>query len=87
MAFWKTKKIDNLIDVNYENLIENTEFEVKRIINHCELEWEDSCLNFHKNKNPIKTISASQARKPIYKSSLNIFDEYKDYLKVISKNL
>ena len=87
MAFWKTKKIDNLIDVNYEDLIANTEFEVRKIINHCELEWEDNCLNFHKNKNPIKTISASQARKPIYKSSLNIFDEYKDYLKVINKNL
>lgn len=87
MAFWKNKKIDNLIDVSYENLIKNTEYEVKRIINHCDLDWEDSCLSFHKNKNPIKTISASQARKPIYKSSLNIFDEYKDYLKVINKNL
>ena len=47
---------------------------------------EENCLNFYKNKNPIKTISAAQARKPIYKSSLNAFDQYKNFLKVIDKS-
>lgn len=87
MVFWKDKKIKNLIDINYENLINNSEFEVKKLINNCELSWDENCLKFYKNKNPIKTISAGQARKPIYKSSLNTFDKYKKYLKVIDNNL
>lgn len=86
MTFWKSKKIKNLLDINYENLIEDSENEIKKIIDHCGLNWEEACINFYKNKNPIKTISAAQARKPIYKSSLNIFEEYKDYLKIIDKS-
>ena len=39
------------------------------------------------NKNPIKTMSTAQARKPIYKSSLDVFEKYKDYLKEINLNL
>ena len=86
MNFWKSKNIKNLIDVNYEELINNNNYEIKRIIKHCEFEWEESCLSFYKNKNPIKTISAAQARKPIYKSSLNTFDQYKNFLEVIDKS-
>jgi len=86
MNFWESKNIKNLINVRYEELVNNKDYEIKRIIKHCELEWEENCLNFYKNKNPIKTISAAQARKPIYKSSLNAFDQYKNFLKVIDKN-
>ena len=86
MNFWKSKNMTNLIDVNYEELIKDSENGIKKIIKHCELDWEENCLSFYKNKNPIKTISAAQARKPIYKSSLNAFDQYKDYLKVIDKS-
>ncbi len=86
MNFWKSKNITNIIDVNYEDLIKDNENGIKKIINHCELNWEENCLSFYKNKNPIKTISAAQARKPIYKSSLNAFDQYKDFLKDIDKS-
>ena len=86
MIFWKSKNISNLIDVNYEKLINDNQYEIKKIIDYCELHWEENCLNFYKNKNPIKTISAAQARKPIYKSSLNLFDRYKGFLKTIDKN-
>ena len=86
MNFRKSKNITNLIDVNYEDLIKDSKNEIKKIINHCELDWEENCLSFYKNKNPIKTISAAQARKPIYKSSLNAFDQYKSFLKVVDRS-
>lgn len=86
MNFWNSKSIGNLINVNYEDLINNSNDKIKEIIAHCDLKWEKNCLDFYKNKNPIKTISAAQARKPIYKSSLNLFDKYKNYLKIIDKN-
>ena len=86
MNFWKSKKIDNLITVNYEDLINDNVSETKKLIKHCELSWEEDCLKFYKNKNPIKTISAGQARKPIYKTSLNVFEKYKNLLKIIDKS-
>ena len=61
--------------------------DIKRILKYCELEWEENCLNFYNNKNPIKTMSTAQARKPIYKSSLSAYEKYRDYLKIIENNL
>ena len=87
MNFWKKKYENTILEVNYENLINNNENEVKKIIKFCRLEWENNCLTFHKNKTPIKTMSTAQARQPIYKSSLNNFEKFKNYLKFIEKSL
>ena len=86
MEFWNSKKNNNILNVRYEELINDNENKIREIINYCELDWEESCLSFHKNKTPIKTMSTAQARKPIYKSSLNIFDKYKNYLKIINNS-
>lgn len=86
MKFWNSKINHNILNINYEDLINNNEAKIHEIINYCGLNWEDNCLLFYKNKNPIKTMSTAQARKPIYKSSLNIFDKYKNYLKIIDSS-
>ena len=86
MEFWNSKKNNNILNVKYEDLINNNESKIREIINYCELNWEEDCLLFHKNKTPIKTMSTAQARKPIYKSSLNIFEKYKNYLKIINNS-
>jgi len=86
MKFWNSKKNHNILNVSYEDLINNNDIKIREIINYCGLDWEENCLLFYKNKNPIKTMSTAQARKPIYKSSLNIFERYKDYLTIIDKS-
>ena len=86
MNFWKSKYGDYIFEVKYENLVSNNEEEIKKIINYVNLEWNDNCLSFHKNKNPIKTMSTAQARKPIYKTSVKAFDKFKLFLKDIDKN-
>ena len=86
MEFWNSKKNNNILNVKYEELINDNENKIREIINYCELDWEESCLSFHSNKTPIKTMSTAQARKPIYKSSLNIFDKYKKHLKIIDNS-
>ena len=85
--FWKAKYPDSIFDIKYENLISDSDKEIKKLIQFCDLTWEDECLSFHKNKSPIKTMSTAQARKPIYKSSLNSFGKFKDYLTIIDKKL
>jgi len=87
MKFWKSKYKDYIFDIKYEDLINNNTEETKKIIKFCDLEWEESCLSFHKNKNPIKTMSTAQARKPIYKTSLNAFDKFKNFLNILDNEL
>jgi len=87
MNFWKSNYQNNILEVNYEDLIENNENKIKEIIKFCNLEWDEKCLSFHENKSPIKTMSTSQARKPIYKSSLNPFDKFKTYLSILEEKL
>ena len=87
MNFWKSKFPDSIFDVKYENLISDNKKTIKGIIEFINLEWEENCLNYHKNKTPIKTMSTAQARKPIYKTSVNAFDKFKSYLTVLEKEL
>ena len=81
MGLCKSKVPEFIHDVEYEKLVENKESEIKKILNFCELEWDERCLNPHKNsKTPIKTVSISQARQPIYKTSLKSSDNFDKYL-------
>jgi len=85
MKFWE-KKIPNFIyNLNYEKLINNQKEETEKLLNFCELDWEEDCLNFNKKANPITTISITQARKPIYKTSLNSYKKYYNYLDMFKK--
>ena len=80
MSFWN-KNIPNFIyDINYENLIANSEIEIKNLLNYCDLGWEKECLEFYKNKRPIKTVSASQARKSFYSTSVDSNKNYESFL-------
>ena len=80
MKFWKNLLPDSFLEVNYESLIKDQESEIKKIINYCDLNWEEQCLKFNKNKNPIKTVSVAQARSPIYKSSVESYKKFSPYL-------
>lgn len=87
MNFWKLNFKETILDIRYENLISNSEEEIKKIIKFCNLEWEEKCLEFHKNKSPIKTMSTAQARMPIYKSSINSFEKFSNFFQVLDKDL
>ena len=85
MDYWK-KMFPNLIhEAKYENVIENPDNEIKKIIKFCNLSWEEECLEFYKNKTPIKTMSTAQARQPIYKSSVNSFERFSSFLSDLNK--
>ncbi len=80
MVFWKSFFPNDIYDLKYENLVNNTKDEVKKLLEFCSLEWDDNCLQHHKNKRVIKTISFNQARKPIYNTSLKSYNGYETYL-------
>ena len=77
---WRELYPSFFIEVEYEKLVIDNNNEIKRIINFCNLDWEEDCLNYHKkNTSPISTASINQANKPIYKDSLNKYDFYKEF--------
>ncbi len=80
MVFWKSLFPNDIYDLKYENLVNNTKDEVKKLLEFCSLGWDDNCLQHHKNKRVIKTISFNQARKPIYNTSLKSYNGYETYL-------
>ena len=86
MKFWKKYFSKNIYDLNYENLINNPEEEIKNLIKFCELDWDPNCLKHHENKRVIKTVSFNQARKPIYKSAIKSSNKYEKYLDKLVSN-
>ena len=81
MKFWNNKIPSFIYNIRYDKLIDNTKSEIEKLLEFCDLKWEDNCLNYFKTKRSIKTVSATQARKPIYKSSVNSSKNYEMYLK------
>ncbi|HTX59213.1 MAG TPA: sulfotransferase, partial [Verrucomicrobiae bacterium] len=65
-----------MLEVRYEEVVGDVEAQARRIVAHCGLPWNDACLAFYRTKRPVKTASASQVRKPIYRSSIGRWRPY-----------
>ena len=85
MNFWKKHFTNSIYEIKYEEIIENSDVEIKKLISFCNLSWESDCLTFYKNKSPIKTMSTAQARKPIYKTSINSYEKFSSFLGDLNK--
>ena len=72
--------LKKIINVNYENLVENFEEEVKKLFLKLNLKWEQQLFDFHKNERPVETASFMQVRSKIYKKSSEQWKSYKKYL-------
>ena len=81
--FWKTKTQNFIYTVEYENLVNDFESNLKKILVFCNLPFEENCKNFHKSNSIVKTLSAEQVRNPIYKSSINKYKFYKEEIEKI----
>ena len=79
MIFWKSKFDKKIYEVNYEDLVKNQSIEIKNLLDFCNLKFEENCLQHHKSKNPVKTVSINQSRKPIYKDSVDLNLKYKNF--------
>ena len=69
-----------ILDVQYEDIVMETEANARRIIDFCNLEWEDRCLEFHQSKRGVNTASTWQVRQPIYKSAMQRWVPYAKHL-------
>jgi len=71
MAHWMRVLPEGvMIEVQYEELVDDFEGNVRRMLAHCGLEWDEACLAFHQTPRQVSTASASQVRQPIYRTSI-----------------
>jgi hypothetical protein len=80
MDHWHQVLPGFVLDVQYEDVVGDLENQVRRILDYCELPFEQACLDFHKTERVVKTASSEQVRQPIYSSSLNLWENYQPYL-------
>ena len=87
MKFWSRLFPNKIYSLNYENLTNNQQSETKKILDYCDLEWDENCLNFHKNKSSVKTTSSMQVRQKMYQGSSEKWKKYESYLLPLIKGL
>jgi len=87
MEHWKQVLSIPILDVHYEDLVSNQEGTTKRILEFCNLDWDENCLQFHKVKRTIDTASVDQVRQPLYTKSVKRWKHYEKYLDDLQKGL
>ena len=80
MDHWHEVLPGKVLDVQYEDVVVDLEGQVRRILGHCGLEFEESCLRFHETERSVKSASSEQVRRPIYSSSVNLWRRYEEHL-------
>ncbi|MEQ8206689.1 MAG: sulfotransferase [Woeseia sp.] len=80
MRHWHSVFPGIVLDVSYEELVDQQEVVTRRILKHCNLAFEPACLQFEKNRSPVATASAAQVRRPIYRDALARWRRYEQQL-------
>ena len=87
MGFWDKLFPNKIYNVCYEDLTTDQEMETRNLLKYCDLEWDENCLNFHKNKTAVKTTSSMQVRQKMYQGSSEVWKRYEKYLQPLIKGL
>ncbi len=80
MQHWHTVLPGKVLDVHYEETVLDLEGQVRRILAHCGLPFEEACVRFHETERPVQTASSEQVRRPIYREGLGKWRCYEKHL-------
>ena len=87
MQHWESVLPGRILRVQHEDVIEDLEGQVRRILSYCGLPFEQACVNFHETERAVRTPSAEQVRQPIYKSGMEQWQHYAEHLKPLESAL
>ena len=87
MNHWDNVLPNRILRVHHEDVIDDLDGQVRRILKHCGLDFEQSCVDFHKTERAVRTPSSEQVRQPIYKSSVQQWRNYESYLEPLITSL
>lgn len=81
MDHWKSVLDVPILDVHYERLVSDPGTEIPRLIDFLGLEWDERCLESHSSRRTVRTLSYDQVNKPIYTSSVNRSEHYREHMR------
>jgi tetratricopeptide (TPR) repeat protein len=82
MAHWRDVLPPGvMLEVQYEELVGDFEPQARHILAHCDLDWDDACLDFPNTRRPVHTASAVQVRQPVYQTSVGRWRPPEDVLR------
>jgi tetratricopeptide (TPR) repeat protein len=87
MDHWRTVLPGRFIEVDYEDTVNDLEGQARKLIDYIGLEWNDACLEPHKQKRAVLTASKSQVTKPVYKTSVEKWKRYEKQLQPLVRIL
>ena len=87
MDFWHELYPNQIYDMCYEDLTINQTEETRKLLEYCELDWDENCLNFHTNKRAVKTVSSLQVRQKMYQGSSEVWKQHWAYIQPLIKAL
>jgi len=87
MSHWDSVLPGRVLRVDYEAVVEDTEEQVRRVLDHCGLEFERGCLEFYRTERTIRTASSEQVRQPIYRSAVDQWRYYEAHLGPLKQSL
>ena len=80
MDYWDEALPGKVLRVQYEEVVADLETQVRRLLEHCGLEFEPACLKFHDTERSVRTPSSEQVRRPIFQSGLDYWRNYDAWL-------
>jgi hypothetical protein len=87
MEYWQAALPGRVHFVRYERLVEDTETEIRRMLDYCGLLFEENCLRFWETDRIVSTPSAGQVRRPIYRDALEQWRKFEPWLEPLKKGL
>jgi tetratricopeptide (TPR) repeat protein len=76
MEHWRKVLPAPLLEIDYEETVSDLEGVARRLVAWCGLEWEPQCLEFHRTKRPVRTVTAVQVRQPVFRTSVQRWKHY-----------
>jgi tetratricopeptide (TPR) repeat protein len=80
MAHWQRVLPGRILEVRYEDIVEDQEASTRMLLQFCGLPWDDTCLAFERNQAPVATASVVQVREPLYRSAMQRWKRYDEQL-------
>jgi hypothetical protein len=80
MDHWDNVLPARVLRVQYEDMTQDTEHQVRRILDYCGLPFEPACLQFHQTERAVRTASSEQVRQPIYSTAVDHWRHYEPML-------
>ncbi len=80
MDHWHEVLPGRVLTVQYEDMVTDFDNQVRRLIDYCELPWEDACASFYETDRPVRTASSEQVRQPVYTKSIHFWRNHEAHL-------